>query len=99
MPFVPAEPGAFGCVAVLSWLYINCIQHAAWLALVLTALAPVQSWCTLNGHWDCTAKQKSFLAVRLRWVGVGGGALLGWLPRLIKNEICCCLQILIPAHP
>lgn len=65
MPFVPSKPGAFWCIAVLNWLYINCIHNAAWLAFVLTALARVQSWCASNGHWDCTVKHKSFLAVRL----------------------------------
>lgn len=30
---------------------------------------------------------------------VGGGAPLGWVPQLIKNEACCCLQTLICARP
>lgn len=30
---------------------------------------------------------------------VGGGAPLGWMPQLIKNEACCCLQTSIRARP
>lgn len=64
----------------LTWLYINCPPNAAWLAFVLTALARVQSWCASNGHWDCTAEQKSFLAVRLRWPQWVGELLLAGCP-------------------
>lgn len=30
---------------------------------------------------------------------VGGGAPVGWMPWLIKNEACCCLQTSIRVRP